>query len=478
MPEYLRPDVYVEREASGVAPIQSVGTATAGFVGVSPRGQVGVANFVSSWTEYVNKYARGLASPFIADSDLAYAVYGYFQNGGGRAYITRVASSTAKKATGSLGLEALTVSALDEGTWANTKLKVEVVTDGATEYRVIVKYDGVVVESYPKVVALATAENSVKNAINDVSKYITIDSVTTLEEGIVTLTGGVDGIADLVDADYIGDKGLKAFDPVNAITIVAIPGQTSSAVLQGIVDYCSTRKDCFAVLDCTSGLDTTGMIAEKATIAGEYGAIYHPWGKVVDPIGKGKLRLVPPSGHIAGIYARTDKTRGVHKAPAGVEAQVKGFVEVERPLSNGDIELLNPLGVNCIVAKPNQGIVVWGARVITPHLDRVYVSDTRLDINIEESLYEGTQWVVFEPNDEKLWARVTAQVKAMLYLRWVEGALFGSSPDEAFFVKCDAELNTQEMRDAGRLLVDVGYARKKPAEFTIFRLTQKTVGSN
>ena len=146
---------------------------------------------------------------------------------------------------------------------------------------------------------------------------------------------------------------------------------------------------------------------------------------------------------------------------------------MERGLSDGEVELLNAKAVNCIMSKPNKGIVVWGARLATPDKDRFYVSDMRLDIMIEGSLYEGTQWSIFEPNDEKLWGSLTAQVKAFLYNLWVDGALFGATPEEAYFVKCDEELNSQEVRDAGKVIIEVGYAKKKPAEFTIIRITQK-----
>lgn len=483
MGNYLRPDVYVERTGSGATPISGVGTATAGFVGIANRGIVGKAELVTSWTEFVSKFARGLETPFVKNSDLAYAVYGYFQNGGGTAYVVRTATESAKSATGEIGVDGVEVTAYDEGEWANTKLKVSVVEDGGL-FDIVVSYDGEIVEVFEGLNNDADDVQFYADIVNGGSKFIKV-GIGTLAEGEVTLAGGIDGITGLEDTDYLGEKGLKGLDFVNEVSIVAVPGQTSQAVLQGVLDYASNRKDCFGILDLPMNIDTEGAKlaketlggnSDKETLGGNYGASYYPWGKVVDPLGKGKLRLTPPSGHIAGIYARTDRERGVHKAPAGIEATVKGFVEMERPLSNGDIEILNPLGVNCIVAKPNKGIVVWGARLVTPHMDRTYVSDMRLDIHIEESLFEGTQWTIFEPNDEKLWGSITAQVKAFLYGKWSDGALFGETPEEAYFVKCDAELNPQEIRDAGKVIVEVGYAKKKPAEFTIFRLTQKTVG--
>ena len=474
MSEYLRPDVYVEEKPSGASPIESVGTSTGGFVGVAQRGRVGVATLVTSWTDYVNKFARGLKSPFSRDSYLAFAVYGFFQNGGGRAYVTRVAKG-ATKATAELG-EGILVNALDEGTWANDNLEVKLVT-GENGLDLQVLFEGEIVEIFENV----TATPNEGNYISDIKSNfvtVTVGSETELAVGSVTLSGGTDGSA-VSDADYLGADGLQAFDVIDNINLVAIPGQTSKAVLQGLVDYCDSRNDCFAILDLPEGLDTTEALAARKELGGTNGACYYPWGKVIDPLGSdGKLRLVPPSGHVMGVYARTDRERGVHKAPAGVEANVRGFVEMERPLANGDVDLLNPAGVNCITARPNQGIVVWGARSLSSNPNKRYVSDVRLDINIQVSSYLGTQWAVFEPNDEVLWGRISDQIKGFLFNKWQEGALFGATPEDAYFVKCDEELNTEEVRNSGKVIAEIGYAKKKPGEFVILRFSQKTATTN
>lgn len=475
MASYLRPDVYVERVASGAEPIQTQGTAVAGFVGIARRGEIGEATLVTSWTEFTERFSKGLDTPFMADSDLAYAVYGYFQNGGGTAFIVRTASETAERASVLIPAEnGIEIYAKDEGTWGN-KLSMKVTStqeNGVDIFNVEVSLDDEVVETFEGLTNDITDENYYLPIINSDSKFITVPA-GGLQVGEGAFSGGKDGIDDITDADFLGERGLKALDKAEAVRIVAIPGQTSMAIQKGILDYCSGRKDCFGIVDIGLGRTPTEALEDKAEIGGSYGAVYYPWGKVVDPIGKGKLRLTPPSGHIAGVYARTDSERGVYKAPAGTEAVVKGFVEMERGLSDGEVELLNAKAVNCIMSKPNKGIVVWGARMATPDKDRFYVSDIRLDIMIEGSLYEGTQWSIFEPNDEKLWSSLTAQVKAFLYNLWVDGALFGATPEEAYFVKCDEELNSQEVRDAGKVIIEVGYAKKKPAEFTIIRITQK-----
>lgn len=474
MGEYLRPDVYVEEKPSGASPIEAVGTSTGGFVGTAQRGRVGVATLVTSWTDYVNKFARGLKSPFSRDSYLAFAVYGFFQNGGGRAYVTRVAKD-ATRAIAELG-EGIVVSALDEGAWANDNLEVKIVTgENGLDLQVI--FEDEIVEVFENV----TAKPNEGNYISDIKSNfvtITVSSETELAVGSATLSGGSDG-SPVSDADYLGADGLQAFNVIDNINLIAIPGQTSKAVLQGLVDYCDSRNDCFAILDIPEGLDPTEALAARKEIGGTNGACYYPWGKVIDPLGSdGKLRLVPPSGHVMGVYARTDRERGVHKAPAGVEATVRGFVEMERPLANSDIDILNPAGVNCITARPNQGIVIWGARSLSSNPNKRYVSDVRLDINILVSSYLGTQWAVFEPNDEVLWGRISDQLKGFLFNKWQEGALFGATPEEAYYVKCDEELNTEEVRNSGRVIAEIGYAKKKPGEFVILRFSQKTATTN
>lgn len=203
--------------------------------------------------------------------------------------------------------------------------------------------------------------------------------------------------------------------------------------------------------------------------------MYYPWGKVVDPLSKnGSLRACPPSGHVMGIFSRTDKDRGVHKAPAGEEAVVRGFVELCVKLTPNHVDLLNPKGINCIVAKPNKGIIVWGARSVNPDPAKRYVSDVRYDLMIKKSLYEGTQWAIFEPNDALLLDRVTTSLASFLDLQWRNGALLGNEPEQAYYVKCDEELNDDASRNSGMLIAEVGYAKKKPAEFVIIRIVQKS----
>jgi hypothetical protein len=203
----------------------------------------------------------------------------------------------------------------------------------------------------------------------------------------------------------------------------------------------------------------------------KFGALYYPWISVSNPLsGNGASLLIPPCGHLAGIYARADAERGVHKAPANEVLQ--GAVGLDVNVTRGEQDALNPIGVNCIRAFPGRGVRVWGARTLSSDPSWRYVNVRRLFNYVEASLEAGTQWVVFEPNDPDLWARVRRDVTSFLRMVWRTGALFGITPDQAFYVKCDEELNPLEVRDAGQLIIEIGLAPTKPAEFVIFRISQ------
>jgi hypothetical protein len=228
----------------------------------------------------------------------------------------------------------------------------------------------------------------------------------------------------------------------------------------------------FAILDAPPGMNPQKIAEWRKDTAGydsKFGALYYPWISVPDPI-NGGLMLAPPSGHLAGIFARTDSQRGVHKAPAN--EVVMGAIGLEMNVTKAEQDGLNPIGVNCIRAFPGRGIRVWGARTLSSDPSWRYVNVRRLFNYVEASIEAGTQWVVFEPNDQDLWARVRRDVSAFLRMVWRSGALFGSTPEEAFYVKCDEELNPPEVRDLGQLIIEVGMAPVKPAEFVIFRISQ------
>jgi phage tail sheath protein FI len=249
------------------------------------------------------------------------------------------------------------------------------------------------------------------------------------------------------------------------------------AVQLAMIAHCELMGDRVAVLDAPPGLNAQQVKewrVDKVGYDSKYATLYWPWIKVFDPL-SGQARHVPPSGHIAGIWARNDDTRGVHKAPAN--EVIRGAISLELNLTKSEHDQLNPSGINCIRAFPGRGIRVWGARTVSSDPAWRYLNVRRLFNFVEESIFEGTQWVVFEPNDQRLWGRVKRTINAFLLRVWRDGALFGATPDQAFFVKCDAENNPPETRDAGQLVVDIGIAPVKPAEFVVFRIAQFSGGA-
>ncbi|MDT3435990.1 choice-of-anchor D domain-containing protein [Haloarcula sp. 1CSR25-25] len=279
---------------------------------------------------------------------------------------------------------------------------------------------------------------------------------------------------------YTGDEsqprgertGLAGFAETDDINIVSVPDENSIDGLTGaIVSHCENMADRIAVLQAQQGASPGDLPPQTAV--SEYAAIYYPHIEIVDPE-TGVRKLVPPGGHMAGVYARSDAENGVHKAPAN--ETVRGAVDLEFPITKADQARLNPKGVNAIRSFPGRGIRVWGARTTSANPQWKYVNVRRLFLYIEESIDEGTQWAVFESNTERLWARVRQSVRNFLTTVWRDGGLAGTTPEEAFYVKADRTTMTQTDIDNGKLIVEIGVAPVKPAEFVIFRITQWTDG--
>lgn len=300
------------------------------------------------------------------------------------------------------------------------------------------------------------------------------------EPMVLTLEGGSNGTVLTVTADaFLGRDdgpgkrtGLQAFQENNNVSIMAIPGITAPEVQAALIGYCEGKKSCFALLDVPMELKKTNDVANfRDMYDSTYAAMYHPWLEMYDA-GARRPAYFPPSGAIAGIYARTDTDRGVHKAPAN--EVVRGCTGLSCAYNEGEQDILNPIGVNLIRAFTGRGIRVWGARTISSNGLWKYLNVRRLFIYVEESIKANTNWVVFEPNSTTLWNRVVRTIEAFLATCWRDGALAGNSPSEAFFVECGPTTMTQDDIDNGRLICQIGIAPVKPAEFVIFRITQKT----
>ena len=294
------------------------------------------------------------------------------------------------------------------------------------------------------------------------------------------LAGGSDGSVGGVTPDvYLGKDdgpgrrtGMQAFRENSNISIMAMPGVTMPEAQAGLVAFCESRMSIFAILDAPMDLKKPDDVANfRDMYDSTYAAMYHPWLQMYDA-GAKRADFFPPSGAMAGVYARSDNERGVHKAPAN--EIVQGCTGLSCNYNNAEQDMLNPIGVNLIRAFPGRGIRVWGARTISSNGLWKYLNVRRLFIYVEESIRANTNWVVFEPNSEALWTRVTRTISSFLATCWRDGALAGSSPDQAFFVECGPTTMTQDDIDNGRLICQIGIAPVKPAEFVIFRITQKT----
>ena len=328
--------------------------------------------------------------------------------------------------------------------------------------------------STSRIVAVDTFE-PVDEIINPVSALFGAGKLS----GSLALSGGSDGTMDAINAGvFIGTDngpgkrtGIASFLENTVASIIAVPGVTIPEVLVSLVAHCENEKSRFAIIDAPQELSkTSDLIDYRSVIDSSYAAIYHPWIQVFDPVTK-KPGYLPPSGAVAGVYSRTDVTRGVHKAPANEPVACTGL---SVNYTTGEQDILNPAGVNLIRGLPGQGIRVWGARTASSNPAFKYVNVRRLFIYVEQSIKSATNWVVFEPNNSSLWARVQMTISSFLENLFRAGMLSGETPAEAFYV--DIGPNTMSRDDIlnGRLICEIGIAPSRPAEFVIFRLTQFT----
>ena len=361
-----------------------------------------------------------------------------------------------------------------------------------------------VVEAYDNLNLNTASPNYVLTSVNGVSTLVTVAAAsppTGISTVAITLLGGTqpgsvagsDGTLPLVPNDFtgVGDlsgsqvspggkKGLAAFEDVEEISILCCPdeyyfasAQDSLFVSQAIVDQCETNKFRFAILQSPPHPPPPG--SHFPTVPSQYAAYYYPWLNIVNPV-TGLTVLIPPGGHIAGIYARSDTNRNVAKTPANEPILMIDSLQV--PISNSQQALLNPVGVNALRYFRASGNLVWGGRTTSPDPDWRYIGVRRLFIFVEKSIEQGTQWVVFEPNDTPLWARVIRSVSDFLTGLWMNGMLQGSTKEQAYFVRCDRTTMTQADIENGRLIMVIGIAPLYPAEFVIFRIGQWDGGSS
>ena len=507
------PGVYIEEIPSGVRTITGVATSIAAFVGWAPKGPTDRAELVLSWSDFDRKFG-GLS----AGSYLGYAVSQFFANGGQRAYIVRLtmtgsntASENATPAAVTLDGK-LTVTASSPGDWANdyaivTKTRPAPDSDRFRLRVVNIAKDpkGIPVEVFDNLSMLSTDARSVESVLKNESNYVTAAVVggatnppanTVLGVGDVVpdeakLTGGQAGLVlasegankaafeAALNADGTKTGGVYLLDRVDLFNLLCVPGESDTTVLSSLEGFCHDRR-AFLIADCAAGASLGSLQNGPAgTITGDpaiNAALYFPWILAPNPLQENRVTEFPPCGFVAGIFARTDTTRGVWKAPAGTDASLVGAAGVKTMLTNDENGVLNPQAINCIRNLPVYGPVLWGARTLQGNDERgsewKYIPVRRTALFLEETLFRALKWVVFEPNDDPLWAQIRLNVGAFMQGLFRQGAFQGKTPQEAYFVKCDKETTTQADINLGIVNIIVGFAPLKPAEFVIIKLQQ------
>lgn len=493
---YQSPGVYVQEVLSGSAPIAGVGTSTAGFIGVfsvdSPPNtppptpeqtppQTEIRSFgtqaqpieIGSGTGSKKKFDLPQAETLKATAVTDAGTFGFFVDGverqdiefanqGGKATVTfEDTPANRVKITGFFQLQVPTPAAPPTPAASGVAVPAGLVPVNQ--------------------VRLCTNFSEFKKFFGDFS---TNSGQSLLAHGVFGFfrNGGTSCYVVWLQNEGDIDGALEQFEAIDDIAIVAAPGVTSKAALESINAHCKKLGDRVAVFDAPLEVEVNGSLDlslldtknQQKVIPGnsDYAALYFPWIQVFDPATRQNI-YVPPSGHIAGIYARVDAQRGVFKAPAN--ETVLGALGLKYDISKARQDKLNPNGINCIRSL-NGNIRVWGARTLggDANGEFKYLSIRRLFNYLRESIDEGTQWAVFEPNAPDLWARIRRNVNAFLLVTWQSGALFGNTPEQAFFVKCDEETNPPEVRDQGQVITEIGVAVVKPAEFVIFRISQSS----
>jgi len=442
----MAPGVYVQEVPSADKPIAGVGTSTAGFIGY--------------FSDTISAEEVGTGDGTKTTFDL-------------KNYpVTTDAGSFAIKVATSVVSGHLTSDSAQKRAWATLDTAPTSSNKITVDYKVPY-YDDPTLAAKPGEVKLCTNYTEFTKYFGDFS---TVDGQRMLAHAVYGFfnNGGTRCFVVRIGGTTDLDAALTKFAAIDEIAIVAVPGNVESAVRTKVTTHCGLLQDRFAIFDSKVDDALSGITAPDSTT---YAAFYFPWLSVFDPLVKAKYPkgdgtlLVPPSGHIAGIYARVDTNRGVHKAPAN--EVVLGAMGLGVGVSKNDQGAANEKGINCIRSL-NGNILVWGGRTLAgPNdADLKYINVRRLLLFLRKSIDHGTQWVVFEPNSPALWQKIKRNITAFLTNVWRDGALFGDTAQQAFYVRCDAETNPPELRDLGQVVTEIGVAIVRPAEFVIFRISQ------
>lgn len=489
---YLRPGVYVEESLNLTAPVVGADSeSVAAFIGAADKGPT-EPTLITSWTQYTSLYGS-----WGTNNTLTTAVYLFFANGGSRAYVLRVVDNTAEAAIRTFGdrtsgtaLNTLTLAAKSVGAWGN-KINVTV-SDSAVEDRfdITVYYDGTsngsIVERFTDLTMDSADSRYAITVINAASAYITAQDENATSTGgtknpavalVQPLAGGLDG--DAVTASDIANA-VTQLDVVTTSLVINAPGVTAASAVNLLISYADNREDVFVVVDAVNDTVSNQLTTAASYTASSHAAVYYPNLTIPNPLSStpGATVVAPVGAAVVGQYMATDASRGVFKAPAGLTTRLSGAVSVPK-LTNDNLDAMNSASaaVNAVRYIPGSGIVVMGARTLKAGYVDKYVPVRRTLIYLRKALTDLTEFAVFEPNDFRLWRQINATLEAFLTDFWRQGGLRGASPEQAFFVKCDAETNPLIKVDAGEVNIEVGVALQRPAEFVIIKIGQYDGGA-
>lgn len=469
--DYVVPGVYKEVANTPNTPKVANSISTGCLIGVTPRGVAFKPTFITSWTEYVKYFARDLDTPFT--HPFSYQVLGFFVNGGSALYVERVCKKGSKLATKAIGEEpnALKFTALEVGV---SDIEVLVTVTEAL-IKIVITYKGKVVETYTNLSNDNTNKKYFKSVINSKSNYISIEGSGELTAQTIKLEGGSTDYETVADADY--QYAIEQLTKTIGVRTVGIPYCNTAAVVDKLITACEQNDMC-PILATPIGSDRDEAKTYRESVAGEVGGMYYPNLKVKDQIIQDNILVVPNVGYVMGAIATNidSKTRGVDTAPAGITAVLKGVVGLENEVTKeGDIAVLNPIGLNCLFAHKTAGIIIWGARSLNPEDNYKFISNILFDQYITAKSMDATEFACFRNHNSKLYEDMTLALTEVLNDLFKAGKLSGSTEEEAYFVKCDEENNDADSKAEGLVVADIGYARDNPAEFILLRIKQNQI---
>jgi phage tail sheath protein FI len=497
MAQYTNPGIYVTESPFATSTTTGPTTTAAAFLGTAQRGPT-TPKAIDSWNAYKSTFGD-ISSSY----ELGFAVYHYFANGGRTAYVSRVIGASSAPATGTiLGTQnagssatSFVLAASNDGVWGNNltvTVSAGLVTGTAPTFNIVVKDNNTEVERWSELSLTTDDSRFISAVLNNYSNYVKVTSITafasayTVTAGTYTFASGSDG-ASLSSDSSAGTQtayatALNAFDVVNGQLLFNLVGKTNSVIINNAITYVESRGNSFLIIDPapTAVAPDTISSTVAAYTTTSYAAVYYPMLQMANPAASGTaaLRTTFPGGALAGLYTRVDTERGVAKAPAGYAYELRNAFGLVTAFTEAQVGSLYTQNINTFKTIPGAGIVVNGARTLKKTDITKYIPVRRSLNFIKANVDSLTQFAVFEPNGERLWAELTAKITNFLSSFWASGGLKGRSAAEAYFITCDATNNTSNTIEQGEVHLEIGVSLQSPAEFIVINISQFIGGNN